>query len=109
VDGRLFAGAPPSLAGKMEIRGVGVVTLDACAPAPVILAVELDPAGDIARLPQPRRFTLPQALEACAAPPLLVLNPFEASAPAKIVAATSALARSAFIAGSGLFAADPFL
>ena len=84
----------------MEIRGVGIVTLDAApAPAPVILAVRLDEEAGIPRLPPPLTHKLPQGLECAQEPPFLILNPFEASTPAKIAAAAAGLARGAFVAG----------
>jgi serine kinase of HPr protein (carbohydrate metabolism regulator) len=97
--GRLFAGAPPSLHGRMEIRGVGIVTVSAAPAAPVVLAVRLDETAEIPRLPEPLTHKLPQGLENCAEPPFLVLHAFEASTPMKIAAAAAALARGAFVAG----------
>jgi len=41
-DGRLWALPPPRIAGLLEIRNVGLVTLPA-APAPVALLLQLDP------------------------------------------------------------------
>jgi serine kinase of HPr protein (carbohydrate metabolism regulator) len=97
--GRLFAGAPPSLHGRMEIRGVGIVNVNAAPASPVVLAVRLDEAAEIPRLPEPLTHKLPQGLENCAEPPFLVLHAFEASTPMKIAAAAAALARGAFVAG----------
>src|SRR5215468_7844115 len=99
MGGRLYAGAPPSLHGRMEIRGVGIVKVDAASSVPVILAVRLDEAAQIPRLPEPLTHKLPQGLENCAEPPFLVLHAFEASTPMKISAAASALSRGAFVAG----------
>jgi hypothetical protein len=55
------------------------------------LAVEIDPAHDIARMPEPAFYTPPASLAAAARVPLIRLKPFEASAPTKIMAAASAL------------------
>jgi len=99
TGGRLHAGAPPSLHGRMEVRGIGIIKVDAASPAPVILAVRLDEAAPIPRLPEPLTHKLPQGLENCAEPAFLVLHAFEASTPMKIAAAASALARGAFVAG----------
>ena len=41
-EGRLWALPPPTIAGLLEIRNVGLVTLPA-APAPVVLLLRLDP------------------------------------------------------------------
>jgi serine kinase of HPr protein (carbohydrate metabolism regulator) len=98
-DGRLFAQAPPSLHGRMEIRGAGIIAMQAAQAAPVILAVRLDETADIPRLPEASTHKLPQGLEGCAEPPFLILRAFEASTPAKIAAAAAALVRGAFVAG----------
>jgi HPr kinase/phosphorylase len=98
-EGRLFAEAPSSLHGRMEIRGVGIVALEAAKPSPVILAVMLNADAAIPRLPEALRYALPRPLEALEGPPLLQLSPFEAATPAKIAAAAAALSRSTFVAG----------
>lgn len=40
-NGRLIASPPPNIAGLIEVRGVGLVSLTAAAPAPVALILEL--------------------------------------------------------------------
>jgi len=105
---RLFAQRVSSLHGRMEIRGVGIVALKAAGPAPVILAVMLNPDSAISRLPEPLRYTLPAPLEATEGPPLLHLSPFEAATPAKIAAAAAALSRGAFVAGLVSPSSGPF-
>ena len=107
-SGQLLAEAPRSLYGRMEIRGVGIVGLKAAKRARVILAVMLDVASDVPRLPDPLRYALPEALAAVEPPPLLHLPPFEASTPAKIAAAAAALARSTFVAGLVSPSSRPF-
>ena len=97
--GRLIAEAPPSLYGQMEIRGVGIIAVDAARRAPVILAVRLDETAEVPRLPEPLKHRLPQGLENAPEPPFLVLHAFEASTPAKIAAAAAALWHGAFVAG----------
>jgi HPr kinase/phosphorylase len=52
-DGALIARAPDSIRGLIEARGVGLLTADALAAAPVVLAVDLDHA-ETERLPPPR-------------------------------------------------------
>src|SRR2546423_11652656 len=59
---RLFAEAPSSLHGRMEIRGVGIIALAAADPAPIVLAVMLDMEAGIPRLPESLRYMLPGAL-----------------------------------------------
>ena len=46
---RLIASAPPNIAGKLEIRGIGIVDLNHVEDVPVSLLVEL--SGDIQRMP----------------------------------------------------------
>jgi hypothetical protein len=106
--GRLLAEAPSSLHGRMEIRGVGIVALEAAKPAPVILAVMLNARDDVPRLPESLRYALSGPLEALEGPPLLHLSPFEAATPAKIAAAAAALSRGAFVAGLVSPSSDPF-
>ena len=108
-DGRLFAAAPSNLRGRMEIRGVGIVTIEAAAPAPVVLAVRLDAKGAIPRLPEPAQFVPPAALSLRENPALLTLSPFEASTPAKIAAAAAASIRGGFVAGPISPDRGPFL
>jgi serine kinase of HPr protein (carbohydrate metabolism regulator) len=50
---RLLASAPPNIAGKLEIRGIGIVDIDASNDVPVALIVEL--TSEIARLPDDSR------------------------------------------------------
>lgn len=78
-NGRLWARAPAAIAGKIEIRGLGIVDLPHAAGAAVALAVRL---GEMpARLPEPEFFA---PLKGAAAVPLLRLHGREASAVAKI-------------------------
>ena len=51
VNDRLLARAPANIAGKMEVRGYGIVELPAATEAPVALVVDLMPAADIPRVP----------------------------------------------------------
>ncbi|MCA3574861.1 MAG: HPr kinase/phosphatase C-terminal domain-containing protein, partial [Aestuariivirga sp.] len=48
---KLVASAPAALAGKLEIRGLGIVDIDAAPEAELKLAVRLSPAAEIERLP----------------------------------------------------------
>jgi len=50
---RLIASAPPNIAGKLEIRGIGIVDLSHVEDVPVSLLVEL--SGDIQRMPDEDR------------------------------------------------------
>ncbi len=50
---RLVASAPPTIAGKLEIRGVGIVDMETVKDVPVALVVQL--TSEIERLPDERR------------------------------------------------------
>ena len=50
---RLIASAPATIAGKLEIRGVGIVEMETVRDVPVALLVEL--TSEIQRLPDDRR------------------------------------------------------
>jgi len=98
-EGRLFAEAPANLRGKIEVRGLGILRLDGIARSPVILAVKLENAARIARLPDAAFYALPAGLGGCANPPLLTFNAFEASTTAKIAAAAAGFAQGGLVAG----------
>lgn len=78
--GKLFASPPAALAGKIEVRGLGIVALPFRSDAELKLVVELVKTGDVPRMPE----------ELLAAPlcgitlPLLRLAAFEASASLKL-------------------------
>jgi serine kinase of HPr protein (carbohydrate metabolism regulator) len=75
--GRLYASAPPAIAGRIEIRHVGLVEMERTEAAPVCLHVDLDSAPE--RLPEPCRIAL-EGVEL----PSLALAALEASAPIKL-------------------------
>lgn len=77
--GELWARAPAALAGKIEVRGAGIVEAPHVAKARVRLVVDLAPKEEIERLPEP----VSCELEGVALP-LIRLSAFEASAPAKL-------------------------
>ena len=52
-SGRLVAAPPPTIAGKIEVRGIGIVETAYVPGVPVALVVEL--TSDIERLPQEPR------------------------------------------------------
>jgi len=83
----IMARSPASIAGRIEIRGVGILPCPSIAAAPLRLVIDLVPAGDVERLPEART-----CLYHDRAIPLLGLAPFEASTPAKIRLALQALA-----------------
>lgn len=77
--GRLRATAPATIAGRMEVRGLGIVTLPAVADAALCLVVDLVAAGAVERLPATATCKLQGISLRC-----LALDPFEASALAKL-------------------------
>jgi HPr kinase/phosphorylase len=76
---RIWLRAPAVLAGLLEVRGIGILRLEADAEAPLALLIDLVPGEAAERLPQARFETvlgLPVRRFAVA--------PFEASAAAKL-------------------------
>ena len=104
-----MADAPPNLKGRMEVRGLGIMQLEKAPASPVILAVGLVLEGTVARLPEPAFYALPASLQADVKVPLIVLNAYEASTPAKIAAAAAGLVRGAFVAGALPAKVAPFI
>jgi len=78
----LYASPPTGLAGVIEVRGLGPVSMDYLPFAPLQLAFNLMTPECIERVPPPAAYRL-QGIEL----PLVALAPFEASAPAKIALA----------------------
>lgn len=78
VNGRLLASAPQNIEGKIEVRGIGVVALDAVRDVPVCLAVDLDRA--VERLPELHDPLVIAGMKV----PVIGLNGLEASAPVKV-------------------------
>lgn len=107
--GCVWADAPPALSGAMEIRGLGIIRMQKAPASPVILAVRLAREGAVVRLPEPAVYALPAALQADVRVPLVMLNAYEASTPAKIAAAAADIVHGAFVAGASRPPAAPFL
>lgn len=78
VEGRLIASAPPTIKGKLEVRGIGIVEIDSIDDVPVCLLVELSEA--VERMPEAglERMLLGAAI------PLIGLDAMSASAAAKV-------------------------
>jgi serine kinase of HPr protein (carbohydrate metabolism regulator) len=74
---RLYASAPSTIAGKIEMRGVGIVEMTARGEAPVCLHLDLESMPE--RLPDPQTVDL-DGLSL----PSLALRALEASAPLKV-------------------------
>ena len=93
VGGRLRASSPPQIIGRLEVRGVGIVVVPYTERTELRFAVRLDSTAPVQRIPDFARQTIEIAGIAI---PELHLNPFEASAPAKVRAMARALVWSAF-------------
>jgi len=78
---RLIASAPPTIAGKLEIRGIGIVELERVDDVPVALIVEL--TSDIERLPDDSRERPILGVRL----PFITIDAMTASAPAKVALA----------------------
>jgi len=81
----LTASAPPTIRGKLEIRGIGIVTMDQVDDQPVALIVEL--TSDIRRLPDDSRERPVMGIPV----PLISVDATTASAAAKVAIALERL------------------
>jgi serine kinase of HPr protein (carbohydrate metabolism regulator) len=81
VGDRLVASPPPTIAGKMEIRGIGIVEMENLTDVPVALLVEL--RSDIQRMPDDSRERLILGVPL----PLVSIDAMAASAPSKVAMA----------------------
>ena len=75
---RLIASAPPNIAGKLEIRGIGIVDMDTVGDMPVALIVEL--TSEIQRLPDDSRERPILGVSV----PLITIDAMTASAPSNV-------------------------
>ena len=80
-DNRLIASPPPNIAGKLEVRGLGIVDLEHVRDVPVGLFVEL--ASEIQRMPDDSRERPILGVSL----PLVNINAMAASAPSKVALA----------------------
>ena len=90
---RLVARTPKTIAGLLEVRGIGIVALPYIPSAVIVLVADL--SDRVERLPEPRHYAPPLALRQSAQPRLIALNAFEASAVDKVFAALRLLRRPA--------------
>lgn len=84
IDGRLIATAPETIAGLMEVRGIGLVAM-AHVDAPVALLIDLSDRVD--RMPADPLTRAVAGIDV----PVVTLAPLEASAPIKVELALNAL------------------
>jgi serine kinase of HPr protein (carbohydrate metabolism regulator) len=81
VGDRLIASAPPTIAGKLEIRGLGIIDMESVDDVPVALIIEL--TSDIQRMPDDSRSRPILGV----AVPLVTIDAMTASAPSKVALA----------------------
>lgn len=78
---RLLASPPSTIAGKIEVRGLGIVEMPFLAEAELVLVCDLVSETEVPRMP-PESWD--RAVVAGLSVPVLKLAPFEASAPLKL-------------------------
>ena len=82
---RLIASAPPRIAGKMEVRGIGIVEMQTTGDVPIALLVEL--TSEMERLPDDGRERPLLGIVL----PLVRIDAVAASAPSKVALALDRL------------------
>lgn len=82
---KLIASAPPTIHGKLEIRGLGIVEMETVEDVPVALFIEL--TSDIQRIPDDSRDRLVLDVRI----PLISVDALTASAPSKVAIALDRL------------------
>lgn len=80
---------PPELEHRLEVRGLGIFAVSGAVEAPLALVADLLPGRNLDRLPGPQSCRY-LGLER----PLVMLDPFVASAPAKLRLAVRGLAEA---------------
>ena len=85
IGAKLLASAPPTIKGKLEIRGVGIVDMDNVEDVPVALVVEL--TSEIQRLPDDSRERPVLGIKV----PLISVDAMSASAASKVALALDRL------------------
>ena len=75
----LIVRPPNRITGLIEVRGIGIMRIEALPEAPVLLIADLVLPEMVERLPERRRETILGV-----SVPLIALAPFAASAPAKL-------------------------
>lgn len=80
----LVASPPDEIAGRLEVRGVGIVDVEHVTRAPLMLVVDLVPPEQVQRMPEPGDWQ-----HAGVSVPLIALAAFEASTPIKLKYALS--------------------
>ena len=84
---RLLATAPPTITGKLEIRGIGIIDMECVTDVPVALIVEL--TSDFQRLPDENRERPILGIGV----PLITIDAMSASAASKVAIALERMGR----------------
>jgi HPr kinase/phosphorylase len=92
--GKLCARAPQSIAGLIEMRGLGIIALPHAKSVVVAMAVRL--GASPTRLPEPMFYLPPPGVTAVRPVPLIMVKAASASAPARIRAALAAFSQNRF-------------
>ena len=85
----IFGRPPATIAGKLEVRGIGIVDFPAVASARAVLVVELVAPKSVPRMPEHHSAEILGVVL-----PLIRLAPFEHSAPLKVALALASAATS---------------
>lgn len=93
--GAVLAAPPARIAGLLEVRGIGIVSMEYAAPCPVDLVVDLVAPEAVERMPATATVDVSGHRIRC-----VTLAPFEASAPAKVRLALDASVQGAQAARS---------
>jgi serine kinase of HPr protein (carbohydrate metabolism regulator) len=92
--GKLCARAPGTIAGLIEMRGIGIIALPHAKSVAVAMAVRLGAAAT--RLPEPAFYAPPAGIKGARPVPLIMVKAAAASAPARIRAALAAFSQGQF-------------
>lgn len=102
MEGRLWAAAPKTIAGLLEVRGVGICKMPYRRRAIVDLAIDLVPSDQMERLPEVGQ------VEVAGVPlPRYTLEPFAASSVAKVQLMMQEVRASAAASGNEPVCAPP--
>jgi serine kinase of HPr protein (carbohydrate metabolism regulator) len=85
-NGAILAAAPPAIAGKIEVRGLGILTFPHRLSARLALVVDLVPAAQVPRYPLDPVSEKYLGIDI----PVVRLSAFESSAPIKLILALNA-------------------
>ncbi len=89
-DTALIATSPLTIKGQLEVRGLGIVSVPTTDEAVLRLVIDLVVPSEVERMPDAGRTTAIGGMTL----PLVVLTPFEASAPLKVLLALNTIVQS---------------